>query len=364
MKRGFSLWLALVALVAMPMMAQDAPMAKIHGHVTNPVGTSEQAGTVTLSQDGGKTALYTFQLTASGDYQGEAKPGTYMVIFRQPETPKDKMVDKLDNVKLVSGSDVAADLDMSRKEYIDKLPADQRQKLEDLKKQNAEVMKANSVIKNLNADLQAARVDLRDKKYEEAEQLMLKDTAAKPDAAVLWVELGEAQLGLKKYDDAVVSFKKSLDLDNAQKKPTPELQGGALSGLGEASARQGKISDADTYFDQAAKAFPQNAAQYLANETVIYYQLGNGDAQAAAADKAIQVDPKGRPILYYLKGNALVQKATVDPKTQMIILPQGCAEALQKYLELDPNGQFAPDVRSILQSAGQKISSGFSGKRK
>ncbi len=364
MKRGFFVWLALTVLAVMPVMAQDVPMAKIHGHVTNPVGTNEQAGTITLSQDGGKTALYTFELAATGDYQGEAKPGTYMVIYRQPETPKDKMVDKLDNVKLVSGTDVAADLDMSRKEYIDKLPADQRQKLEDLKKQNAEVMKTNSVIKNLNADLATTRADLRDKKYDEAEQLMLKDTAAKPDAAVLWVELGEAQLGLKKYDDAVTSFKKTLELDNAQKKPTPELQGGALNGLGEASARLGKVSDASSYYDQAAKAFPPSAAQYLANQAVIYYQIGNADAQAAAADKAIQADPTGRPILYYLKGNALVQKATVDPKTQMIILPPGCTEAFQKYLELDPNGQFAADVKSILQSAGQKISSGFGNKRK
>ena len=31
---------------------------------------------------------------------------------------------------------------------------------------------------------------------------MLKDTAAKPDASVLWAQLGQAQLGLKKYDDA------------------------------------------------------------------------------------------------------------------------------------------------------------------
>jgi tetratricopeptide (TPR) repeat protein len=207
------------------------------------------------------------------------------------------------------------------------------------------------------------RADIHDKKFDEAEQLMLKDTAIKPDAPVLWIELGQAQLGLKKYDQAEASFKKTLELDNAGKKPTPEIQGGALSGLGEIYARQGKISEASSYYDQAAKANPASAAQYLTNQAVIYYQLGNADAQAAAADKAIQVDPTGRPILYYLKGNALVQKATVDPKTQMIVLPPGCAEAYQKYLELDPNGQFAAEVKSILASAGQKISSGF-GKQK
>lgn len=363
MKRRISFWLAMVALAAMPMCAQDQ-MAKIHGHVTNPVGTSETTGTVSLSQDGGKTDMYTFQLSGSGDYKGDVKPGTYTVIFRRPDTPKDKMIDELDNVKLVAGTDVAADVDMSRKAFIDKMPADQRQQLEELKKKNAEILKTNSVIKNLNADLATVRADIKDKKYDEAEQLMLKDTAIKPEAAVLWIELGQAQLGLKKYDEAEASFKKTLDADNATKKPTPEIQGGALSGLGEIYARQGKVADANNYYDQAAKAYPPAAAQYLTNETVIFYQTNKPDAQAAAADEAIKVDPTSRPILYYLKGNALVQKATVDPKTQMIVLPDGCADAYQKYLDLDPNGQFAAEVKSILQSAGQKISTGFGNKNK
>ena len=211
--------------------------------------------------------------------------------------------------------------------------------------------------------LASARQSIKDKKYEDAEALMLKDTAIKPDAAILWIELAQAQLGLKKYDDAEVNFKKTLDLDKAAAKPNPEIEGGAYSGLGEIYARTGKIADAQAAYDNAAKLNPTSAAQYLTNEAVIFYQLGNADAQAAAADAAIKLDPTSRPILYYLKGNALVQKATVDPKTNMIVLPPGCSEALQKYLELAPDGQFAKDVRDILAQAGQKITSGF-GKQK
>ena len=64
-------------------------------------------------------------------------------------------------------------------------------------------------------------------------------------------------------------------------------------------------------------------------------------------------------ILYYLIGNGLVQKASVDPKTHEIVLPPGCAEAYQKYLDLAPQGQFAAEVQGILQSAGQKINSSY-----
>ena len=63
---------------------------------------------------------------------------------------------------------------------------------------------------------------------------MTQATAAKPDASVLWVELGNAQFCLKKYDDAVTSLKKAIELDAASKKPNPEVQGGAGNTLGEA----------------------------------------------------------------------------------------------------------------------------------
>jgi hypothetical protein len=102
---------------------------------------------------------------------------------------------------------------------------------------------------------------------------------------------------------------------------------------------------------------------YLKNEAVIFSQAGNGDAQAAAADEAIKANPND-PVLYYLKGQGLVGKATMapdpkNPKVQMIVLPPGCAEAYQKYLELAPNGPYAQDVAGILQQAGQKVSSSY-----
>jgi hypothetical protein len=96
---------------------------------------------------------------------------------------------------------------------------------------------------------------------------------------------------------------------------------------------------------------------------VIFSQTGNADAQAAAADEAIKAAPND-PLPYYLKGQGLIQKATFDSKTNMIVLPPGCAEAYQKYLELDPTGQFAGDVKGILAQAGQKIVSTYKAPKK
>jgi tetratricopeptide (TPR) repeat protein len=392
MKRKLSLWMGLLAFALMPALAQTPAgteaTGKIHGHVTNPTGAAQGVGSVSLSTDGGRTSKYTFPVNASGDYTGDAAPGTYTVVFRQPDTPPDKMVDSFQNVKVVSGQDVAQDVDMSRKEFVDKLPADQQKQLEELKKHNSEALKANEVIKNLNADLRVVVEDIKDAdsahatavstlgpsaakpdidakeqeikkaKYTEIETLMTKDTAAKPDASILWAQLGQAQAGLKQYDDAITTFKKTLDVEAASKKPSIEVQGLADSGLGEIYARTGKIQEAKDAYDAAAKINPTKAGFYLKNEAVIFFQTNQPDAQVAAADKALAADPN-QPVLYYLKGNGLVQKTTMDDKTHKLVAPPGCLEAYQKYLQLAPDGPYATEVKGILAGFDQKIDNSY-----
>lgn len=397
MKRTISLWIGLLALAVLPALAQTpapanvAPTGKIHGHVTNPTGAPQSGGTMSLNQ--GNKEIASFPVDANGDYTGSAPPGTYSLIYRTPGMPQDKDADKFENIKIVVGQDTTADDDMSREEYIKSLPAETQKQLEEMKKHNAEALKANAVIKNLNADLKAAQGDIHDAdgaraaaqqqlgasatktdltnkeneiktaKYTDVITLMSRDTQLRPTESVLWAYLGQGQLGLKKYDDAETSFKKAIDLDNASKKPRPEIQGLANAGLGEIYARTNKVDQANAAYDAAVKIDPTKAGFYYKNEAVIYSQIGNGDAQAAAADKAITANPND-PLPYYLKGQALIAKASVDPKTQRIVLPPGCGEAYQKYLELDPNGPYSADVKGILDSAGQKVSSTYKATKK
>lgn len=397
MKRTFSLWLGLAAAAGLlafaltPAHAQTPPAektGKIHGHVINPTGQPQGGGAVSLSTDGGATLKYSFPVDATGAFTGEAPAGTYTLVYRAADTPEGKMVDSIRGIKITVGEDLAQDDDMSRQEYIDKMTPDEKKQLEDLKKQNAEALKANSLISQLNADLKvvsqdkkdidgaiatatqqlgasASKADLAAKveeiktaKYTDIQSLMTKDTALKADEPLLWNDLGFAQEGLKENDDAIATYKKSIDIESASKKPRLPVIGSAEAGLGDIYARTGKIPDANAAFDAAAKADPANAALYLRNEAVIFYQQNNGPAQIAAADEALKVDPTSA-ILYYIKGQGLVQNATVDPKTQRIVLPPDCTAAYQKYLELAPTGPYADEVASILQQAGEKVSSSY-----
>jgi tetratricopeptide (TPR) repeat protein len=360
-----SLAAAILLSVSIAAMAQ-APTGKIHGRVTDPTGIPKGAGTVSLSTDNGRTMKYSFQVSATGDFTGEGiAPGTYSLILRLPETAEGKFVDEIDSIKIVAGEDLKQDDDMSRQAYIDKMTPDQKKQIEEFKKKNAEVVKTNTVVKTLNADLADARAANHDKKYDVAEALMLKDTAitpTPPQSEMLWYELGTAELGLKKWDDASASFKKAVDLSTASKKPSPELIGGAQAGLGEGDARNNKPEDAAAAYDLAAKSNPVKSALYYTNEAVIFQNVGNADASAAAADKAIAADPKS-PLPYYLKGQALISKATVDSKTGVYVLPPGCEEAYQKYIDLAPTGPYVNDVKAILAQSQTKVENKYKAKK-
>ncbi len=241
---------------------------------------------------------------------------------------------------------------------------------------------ASLTVAAANADLKTARTANQEKRYSDAETLMLKDTAARPEMPYLWIELGLAQLGAKKYPDAEVSFKAALgngpapaggsssggfyaadgkgthsgvNISGQQAtsngKDNSEIDGISYASLGEVYIHTNHIPEAKAAYDEAVKANPAQAALYLRNETIFFLQAGNAVEQVEAASMAIAVDPT-RAVLYFYKGQGLAAQATIDAKTQKLILPAGCAEALQKYLDLDPSGPYAADAKGMLTAAG------------
>ena len=366
-------------------VAQAAP-ASIHGHVSNAIGQPLTKGDVKLTTDRSSDAKSrkfsnSFPIDQNGDYKGTGiAPGNYVIAVFQD----DKSLDFNDSVVFAAGDDKTVNFDMSRKEYIDKMTPEEKKQLEEYKKKNTEVMSANNQIKNLNATLLQARADTKAGDYDKAITAMQGATAAKPDESILWIALGDAQLGaadgaakaartagtsptdssiLQKYNDAAASYKKGIDLNAASKKPNPETAAAAYNQLGQAYAKQGDAKGAADSYEQAAKTLPANAGMYYFNEAATLYNAGKLDDAAIAADKATAADPK-RADAFYIKGQALIPKATVDPKTQKIVAPPGCVEAYQQYLELAPDGPHAADVKGILEGIGAQVKSTYKAGKK
>ncbi|SFS20921.1 Tetratricopeptide repeat-containing protein [Granulicella pectinivorans] len=373
---GGAIAVALLAILGSVTPAQSAAQTApgtVHGHVNNAAGLPIAKGEVKFttdrtSEEKSRKYPFSFPLDANGDYKGEGlAPGTYLaVVFSDG-----KSIDFLDNIEIKSGTDKVVSFDMTRKEYMDKMTPEERKAVEEFKKKNADVSAANAKVANLNAMLGSARADIKAKNFDNAVTTMTQATAAKPDESILWVVLGDAQLGaadaakakgdataVQKYKDAAASYQKGIDLNAVAKKPSPETAGAAYNQLGQALAKSGDPKAASAAYDGAAKAQPAQSGMYMFNEAATLLNAGLNDDAALAADKAIAADPK-RADAYYIKGQALISKVTVDPKTQKIVAPPGCVEAYQKYLEIAPDGPHAKDVADILTGIGATVSSSY-----
>jgi tetratricopeptide (TPR) repeat protein len=378
--RLFSLLAA--AILPMTMLAQGT--ASVHGHVQNPAGvpiTSGQAKFTTDKSGEAKDRKYknTFDVDANGDYKGTGvAPGDYLVVFAQG----DKNVD-YQEVTLKAGDDKTIDFDMTRKEFYDKLSPEEKKTIEDYKKRMGETLNTNKVIANLNAALKAVSADLASAtpNYDQDIKTMQQATTQKPDEAVLWMNLAQAQNAkadhdakaagktwntdtsiVQEYSDAIVSYKKGIEVNAAAKKPVPGDAGIAWNSVGNASAKLGKLEDAQAAYDSAVKIAPASAGMVYGNEAAVLFNAGHGDEAAAAADKAIAADPT-KPMPYYIKGQSLIAKATVD-KNGKYVTPPGCIEAYQKFLELAPDDPLAPEVKAILTGMGETINTKYKAPKK
>jgi tetratricopeptide (TPR) repeat protein len=378
--------LLLILVMTQPALAQTQGTASIHGHVTNPAGIALSKGEVRLTTD--KTSdpkdrkfPYKFPIDQNGDYKGTGiAPGNYVVIVYQD----DKSLDFNDNVAIANNDDKLVNFDMTRAEYLAKMTPEEKKAIEEYKKKNAEIVANNSKVQNLNAMLTQARADNKAGNYDAAITAMQQATASKPDEGILWITLGDSQLGSAdtaakaakaagtspsdpaiagKYNDAITSYKKGIDLNAASKKPSPEAAAAGYNQLGQAYGKLGDAKSSSDAYEQAAKALPANASMYYFNEAATLYNASKLPEAAAAADKAIAADPK-KADAYYIKGQALIPQATVDPKTQKIVAPPGCVEAYQMYLELAPEGSHAADVKGILEGIGAQVKSSYKAPKK
>ncbi len=390
-KTLMSVAVVLTTFIAVPSRAQQAT-GTIQGKANDEVGAPIKDGEVRLTPDlsaapEARKYPFVFKTDANGNYKGEGIPaGTQynVVLFRQNKSVD--FVSDPNNVQVAvpqswkAGEAKTIDFDMSRPAFINALPPERKKEVEEFRAKNAAANNANKVIGQLNNTLKTVRADLTaaaPPAYSDVSKdvdLMKQATDAKPDESILWMEYGDAlkvqgdhyahddatqhklvtsdDQAMKSYSDAVDAFKKAADLNAASKKPVPADQAVAYNQIGNVLATEKKTPDAVAAFDKAATLDPTKAGMYYNNEAAILANNNATTEAGAAADKAIAADPN-RADPYYIKGQSLIGKSTlVNGK---LTPPPGCVEAYQKYLELAPDGKFAPTVKEVLASLGQTV---------
>jgi tetratricopeptide (TPR) repeat protein len=290
--------------------------------------------------------------------------GQYDVTLNAPGLPP--ITDK--GLQMKMGEENFIDFDLSKR-----AAAGAAQMSEAEKKQREEMEKENTKIKGLNemlrqaADLQAAG------NFEQSIGVLQQAVQADPNRDLLWFKLGDAQrlaaakapdqaTKTKDYQDAIESYKKAIALKQASPAGSGTNIGGYWNNLGDAYGKAGMTPDAISAYQQAAQADPAGAGQYYFNLGAVLTNTNKPKEAVSAFDKAIQADPN-KADAYYWKGVNLLAEAKVDASGKMVA-PEGTAEALNKYLELEPTGQYADGAKGLLASIGATVETGFGKTRK
>jgi tetratricopeptide (TPR) repeat protein len=251
----------------------------------------------------------------------------------------------------------------------EKQPKYTKEQIEAIKTQNAKAVAMNTLITQAQTALNA-------KNWPEAENVLNQMVAQDPNRWEFYQALGNAQLNQSKFEEAVQSYGKGIPLaqdivsGNAPKdsKNPSNDPAKAKTGLGQMLTNEGnaylklkKNPEAVEAFTKAAAMDPNPATAYF-NLCATQYNTGNTEGALAACDKAIGADPT-KADAYFIKGSLLIGASKMDKDGKMQA-PAGTSEALNKYLELAPDGNHAADVKEMLKAIGAKIETTYKQRKK
>ena len=224
-----------------------------------------------------------------------------------------------------------------------------KEQIEELKKQREQAVKMNALITQAN-NAMATR------NWQESVSPLQQLATLEPTQWIYLSGLGDAYLNLGQYTQAIDTYQKGLQVadsdtktDSAKKKPAVAKM---LTNEGNAYLKLRKNDEAIAAYTKAASLDPNPGTAYF-NICAAMYNTGNVDGALAACDKAIAADPN-KADAYFIKGSILIAGSTTD-KAGVMHAPPGTAEALNKYLELAPNGAHVNDVKEMLGLIGAKI---------
>jgi tetratricopeptide (TPR) repeat protein len=352
MKLTYPVMVIVLFLAAVSTGWSQATIGKVQGKVTDGGQPVPDAQVTLTSADNGRT--YKMKTDKNGQFSSIGIP---FGIYDEDVTAGEKRFKTKVQVRGEGG--IADDLSV---EMTKPGSGPSKEELEKLKTERAKAINENTLIAQLNPALQA-------KDWATAEPILTKLIAMNPNRWDYQQALGNAQLGEGKFDEAVATYEKAIPIaENASKtdsKADPaKVKAGVsqmLTSEGNAYLKLKKNDKAIDAYTKAASMDPNPGTAYF-NICATQYNSGNTQGALAACDKAIAADPT-KADAYFIKGSLMVGDSKLD-KDGKLQAPAGTSEALNKYLELAPDGPHANDVKAMLQAIGAKIETSYHEKKK
>ena len=269
-----------------------------------------------------------------------------------------------DNVRIGYAETTEHDFDLKADQAaIQKaIPKELKEKME---KQQAEAKKQG----NLKQHFDAGNAFFANKQYDQALTEFLAAADADPTHPSVYVVYGraaETYEHLNKLDDAATYYQKAITALSPMAETKPDLKqnlSGYYNNYAGVLANEKKSKDAMDAYNKAVELNPQSAG-------MVYYNMGAVltnthaplDDRITAFKKAVDADPTNATA-WYQYGVTLSEKMTIN-KEGSVSAPPEMVEALNKYLELQPNGPYAEGAKGLIQAAGQAVNTSYGVKKK
>jgi Tfp pilus assembly protein PilF len=299
-------------------------------------------------------------------YSGMPFPGTFKVSCEVD----DKVMDAMDNVKSALGDPVTVDFDLFKgaqrakqlaaaadsgtltKEQEREMTKDQKEALEkNLKERQASMAKNKALQDSFNTGMTA----LNAKDFPASVEAFNKAAELSPKEFAVFANMATAYEGLAKTKtgaDADAALGKAGEAYVKALEIKPD-DAGVHNNYGLLLVKLKKLDEAKAEIVKAATLDAAGAGKYYFNLGAIMVNTGQNDAALDAFQKAVAADPNYANAWYYI-GNVLSNKLTMD-KDGKAVAPAGMQEALEKYLTLQPTGQFADAAKGLLTAVNATI---------
>jgi tetratricopeptide (TPR) repeat protein len=301
-----------------------------------------------------------------------------VVLYKNADDQKaNKETDHANGFTVQIGDNQPLDFDVKKEqENAAKGVGLSAEQLKQMQEQQEKQKKEVNTVKALNDKLNEAKTDADGGNYDGAIAALTEANQLDPSRDLVWFKLADYERlsatkqtdtaeKQKRLDAAVEDYSKAIDL----KKATPDKDANAqaktlaayYNNLAEAYAKENKTDDAVKTYQLAAQTDPSASGQYLFNTGAVLTNAGKVDDAIAAFDKVIAADPN-KADAYYWKGVNMIGKATLQG--DKMVAPPGTAEAFQKYLELQPTGNYADAAKQMLASIGGSVETSYGNKKK
>jgi len=352
-----------------------AQIAAIEGDVKGPDGQLVKGAVILIERQDMKGTYKGAKTDKKGHYiyNGLPFPGTYTVSVFIDDQKRDEMK----GVKTQLGDPVNISFDLKDQqkaaaaqgappagaaptpEQERGMSKEQKEALDKQSKENAAIIAKN---KALNDAFNAGKDALTAKNYDAAVDAFQKGAEMDPMQNVIWANLADAyvgQAGTKTGADQQASLDKALDAYSkaiALKPDNPAYHNNYALTLAKAK----KFDEAQAELNKAAQLDPTQAGRYYYNLGAVLVNNGQAAPAEVAFKKAIEVNPDYADAQFQYATALSARLATgADGK---VVAPEGMKDALEKYLSLEPMGQYADAAKGMLQMIGATIQTDYSKK--